>query len=202
MHRGRSRASQQAGGRDGPLRPGWEASERSESPPFVAGELAADFEAFYARHRNTVARTLALGFNDPDLGFEAADEAMVRAYRNWSEVSRYANPEGWVFKVGLNWGRSWLRRRLTATVKAPLLVGRRTSPTIEELATDPDLARAVASLKQDHRIVVVLRFERDYTVTQIAETLGVAEGTVKSRLSRALDLLAGELATTRPEEHR
>ena len=35
-----------------------------------------------------MARTLALGFNDPDLGFEAADEAMVRAYRNWSAVSQ------------------------------------------------------------------------------------------------------------------
>lgn len=107
-----------------------------------------------------------------------------------------------MFRVGLNWGRSWIRRRLTATIKAPMLVDHGPPPTIEDLASDVDLARAVARLKPDHRIVVVLRFERDYTVAQIAETLGVAEGTVKSRLSRALDLLAGELAATEPEEQR
>lgn len=202
MYRGRSKAVQRAGGRIGPVRSCSEESRSAESPPFVAGDLAADFETFYARHRDTVARSLALGFNDPDLGFEAADEAMVRAYRNWSEVSRYDNPEGWVFKVGLNWGRSWLRRRLTATIKAPLLVDHHRSPTIDELAADPDLARAVATLKRDHRIVVVLRFERDYSVAQIAEILGLAEGTVKSRLSRALTVLAGELANTRTEEQR
>jgi RNA polymerase sigma factor (sigma-70 family) len=202
MYSGPSRASQEAGGRIGPARSCSEAGQGTESPPFLAGELAADFEAFYARHRDSVARTLALGFNDPELGFEAADEAMVRAYRNWSKVSRYDNPEGWVFRVGLNWGRSWMRRRLTATIKAPMLVDHGKSPTIEDLATDPDLAQAVAALKQDHRIVVVLRFERDYTVAQIAQILGVAEGTVKSRLSRALNLLAVELAATRPEEQR
>lgn len=203
MRQGRSRASDGAGDSGGADGPWPEAEGRPESPPFVAGELAkADFESFYTRHRDGVARTLALGFNDPELGFEAADEAMVRAYRSWAKVSGYDNPEGWVFRVGLNWGRSWIRRRLTATIKAPMLVDRSPSPTIEALASDPDLARAVAGLKQAHRIVVVLRFERDYSVAQIAEIMGVAEGTVKSRLSRALKLLATELATMEPEEQR
>ncbi len=87
-------------------------------------------------------------------------------------------------------------------VVVPGHLGRLRGVLCPDLASDLDLARAVAGLKQAHRVVVVLRFERDCTVAQIAGILGVAEGTVKSRLSRALDLLAGELAATEPEEEQ
>ena len=168
----------------------------TSSIPFQVDDAAlANFEEFYAQHRDAVAQTLALGFNDVELGYESADEAMARAFRSWSTVSEYDNPEGWVFRVGLNWGRSWLRRRVTASIKAPLFVERRV-PTIEELAVDPDLQTAIAELMPKQRIVVALRFHHDYSIPQIAEALDVAEGTVKSRLNRAMKLLATRLATT------
>lgn len=89
---------------------------RTGSAPFRV-EPADGFEVFDAEHRDAVARTLAFAFNDRELGFEAADEAMVRAYRDWAKVSTYGNPEGWVYRVGLNWGRSSLRRKMTATMR-------------------------------------------------------------------------------------
>lgn len=139
---------------------------------------AGDFERFYEQHRDSVAHTLAFAFNDQDLGYEAADEAMVRAFRRWTEVSTYENPEGWVFRVGLNWGRSWIRRRVTATLKAPILAAERPTARMEELAADPDLAAAIGRLRPDHRVVIVLRYQRDWTVAQIATALGVTTGDV------------------------
>lgn len=171
-----------------------------EAVPFRVENDVASFEDFYAKQRDSVARTLAFAFNDPELGFEAADEAMVRAYRAWPEVSGYENPEGWVFRVGLNWGRSSIRRRFTATMKAPMVAAERRTESIEDLAADTDLAAAIASLKRDHRVVVALRFQRDYSIAQIADVLGIAEGTVKSRLSRALKRLGAILAATESEE--
>lgn len=162
--------------------------------PGTAVVTTRGFESFYAHHRETIARALAFAFNNRDLGYEAADEAMARAFRRWSSVSSYSNPEGWVFKVGLNWGRSSVKRRFTALIKAPMLLAVDSrAGTIDEMAPDPDLARAIAGLGHDHRAVVVLRYFLDYSVAQIAEVLNVPEGTVKSRLSRAMDRLAAEL---------
>lgn len=183
----------------GSARPGTSPGPEAELIPFQVDQDAVpaqSFESFYAGHRDSIAVALSFALNDRDLGFEAADEAMVRAYKRWGEVSGYSNREGWVFRVGLNWGRSWIRRRLTAVLKAPMImVEETTSAAVEDLASDTDLAAAVASLSHSARAVVVLRYQLDYSVTQIADVLGIPEGTVKSRLSRATKRLEAELGS-------
>jgi RNA polymerase sigma-70 factor (ECF subfamily) len=56
-----------------------------------------------------------------------------------------------------------------------------------------EVGAAVARLSRDHRIVIALRFWRDLTLEQVAETLGLSLGTVKSRLHYALAALRTEL---------
>ncbi len=148
------------------------------------------FDDFYQGCRDQVARTLALTLGDEELAFDAADEAMSRALERWAEVRTYANPEGWVYRTGLNWARSWLRRRRRGAVK-DLLVA---SPdrTVDR-TVDTDLVAALDRLPDKQRSVVVLRFYRDWTTEQTAEALDIAPGTVKSRLNRALTRLQHEL---------
>ena len=161
--------------------------ERGHDQPVMAWST---FEDFYRIHRDSVARTLALTLGDGELGFEAADEAMARAYERWGQVQVYANPEGWVYRVGFNWARSWLRRRKRGAAKDPLVA----SPEWwVDRPIDTDLAAAIAELSDDHRAVVVLRFYREWSVEETADALDVAPGTVKSRLSRALDQLQAAL---------
>ncbi|MFT7599071.1 MAG: RNA polymerase sigma factor (sigma-70 family) [Acidimicrobiales bacterium] len=158
------------------------------SPSFGPAPLA--FELFYAQHRDSVGRMISLTLNDDSLGFEAADEAMARAYERWTTVAGYTNPEGWVYRTGLNWARSFLRRRKRGKTKDRLTA---LPSSIESRPADADLRRALATLNDDQRAVVVLRFYRDWTVEQTAEALGIAPGTVKSRLSRALQQLNSQL---------
>jgi RNA polymerase sigma-70 factor (ECF subfamily) len=47
----------------------------------------------------------------------------------------------------------------------------------------------VRNLSRDHQVVIVLRFWNDYSLQEIAETLGVPVGTVKSRLNHAIGAL-------------
>ena len=173
----------------GAIRSGLTVSAAEGTPATGAGPIdavAVRFEDFYATHRDELARALGLALRDSALGAEAADEAFARACQRWGQVSAYANPQGWVFRVGLNWARSWLRRVRRERERRPLLAQPHAT---EDRARDVDLERALATLNDSHRAVIVARFYLDWSVAETADALGIATGTVKSRLSRGLEQL-------------
>jgi RNA polymerase sigma factor (sigma-70 family) len=142
------------------------------------------FERFYAESWQIVYRALVVGIGDSDLAREAVDEAMVRAYERWRTVSTMANREGWVYRVASNWAMSRLRRRRLRFRTASSVAA-----THDPDVVDPKLLKAVRGLSQRHRDVVVARYLLDMSESATAQALGIPEGTVKSRLSRALDEL-------------
>lgn len=162
---------------------------RPEGP----AEAHLNFDKFYLQHRDQIARALSLSLRNADLGAEAADEAFVRACQKWAEVSTYNNPQGWVYRVAMNWARSWLRRTRRERDKRPLLLNHE---LIEDDVVDVDLERALGGLSPSHRTVVVARFFMEWSVDETADALGIRPGTVKSRLSRALVQLANDLSDT------
>ncbi len=144
-----------------------------------------DFDTFFERHHADMVRALTLALGDADLGRDAAAEGFVRALQHWSTVSGHSNAAGWVYRAGLNWGRS--RWRKTRRERFGLLVdGEADTPA----PRDETLLRALRQLSVDHRTVVVGRYYLDWSEAQLSDGLDIAPGTVKSRLSRALTQLA------------
>jgi RNA polymerase sigma-70 factor (ECF subfamily) len=146
------------------------------------------FEDFYRGTYPQLVRALVLALGDRELGREAADEAMARTYQRWQTVHSYNNPEGWVYRVGLNWGRSFLRRVRRERVGVFADVAEHA-----DSAADPALDRALAALPAKQRSVVVARYYLDWSTEEIAAALRIPQGTVKSRLHRALEALEGPL---------
>jgi len=145
------------------------------------------FRIFYEGSRDRLYRALALALGDVDDAADAIDEAMTRALERWDEVARYENPAGWVYRVGLNWGRSVQRRR----GRMPRSSLSRES--YEMSLPEPDLADAVAALPHRYRTVVVARYYLQWTPAEIADALRVPGATVRSRLKRALHRLRRQM---------
>ncbi len=163
------------------------ATSHDQARPEPVTDARPEFVVFYRQAYPGVARALAATLRDRELGIEAADEAMARCYARWSTVRNYANPEGWVYRVGLNWGRSWLRR-VRRRRGDPMPVACDIGPV-----ADPALHRAVAELDISLRSVVVCRYLLDWSVAQTAAALNLRPGTVKSRTHRALGQLQANL---------
>jgi len=164
--------------------------------PVVAGASADSFESFYAATADRVYRALAVTLGDSHLAREATDEAMARAFVRWRQVAAVENPGGWVFRVGLNWATSW-RRKLRRERALP--EAEHGLPVV--LPAEPDGADAMAALARlgvAARAVVVCRVLFGLSTVETAKVLHVAEGTVRSRLSRAMTVLRRELS----EENR
>ena len=154
----------------------------------VVRSESAEFSEFYRAHWRGVARGLALTLGNADLASEATDEAMARAYPRWATIRSYDNPAGWVYRVGLNWARSY-HRRVTRLIP----FAHHATVDLDPVA-DPAIRDALLRLDIKQRSVVVCRLLLDWSVDETAAALEISPGTVKSRLHRALQILESTLA--------
>ena len=163
-----------------------------------AGAESEGFEAFYLREYRAVVQ-LAYALSGSRLAAEdIAQEAFLRAFRDWDHIH---HPSAWVRKVAVRRaGRTAHRRILEAGALARLLAGR--GPTVAELPEDDaEVWRAVRALPRRQAQVIALRYVADAPVAEIAQTLGMAEGTVKAQLHRAREALAVRLVTAWEDDH-
>jgi RNA polymerase sigma-70 factor (ECF subfamily) len=117
---------------------------------------------------------------------DIAQEAFLRAHRDWQRVGRYQHPGAWVQRVAANLATSALRRRLIEPGRWPVLGPR--EPSLVELPTSQaDFWRAVQSLPRRQAQVVALHYLEDLSVVEVARVLGCAEGTVKTLAITGVD---------------
>lgn len=142
-----------------------------------------DFAEFFAEAepRLRVALVSSLGL---ELGQEASAEALAFAWENWERVLATRNPIGYLYGVGRNKARAMNRRR--------------SRPLFEVLSVDPPwvepaLPGALARLSERQRTVVMLLYCFDWTLSEVAETLGTAKGTVQLHARRAMSKLRADL---------
>jgi RNA polymerase sigma-70 factor (ECF subfamily) len=146
------------------------------------------FDAFYRASRQRLFACLYAVTGDPAEAQDAVHEAYARAWQRWSKVGDYGDPEAWVRTVARRiavsrWRRT--RNRLAAHRRAgapPPLPG----PGPDSVA----LVTALGQLPVAQRTAIVLHHLVGLPVAEVAVETGVAEGTVKARLSRGRRALA------------
>jgi RNA polymerase sigma-70 factor, ECF subfamily len=142
---------------------------------------AEAFTVFYTGAHPTVRAAVRATVGDAPLADDATDEAFVRAAERWEQVRQMANRDGWTYRVAVNWATSW-RRKLA---RRPTRPAEELDRAHRDRYPDLDLAEALTALPLDQRQMLVLRYALGCSVREVADLLGVAEGTVKSRVHRA-----------------
>ena len=166
------------------------------------GEVAA-FEQLVAEHTNDVYALLYRLTSDPEEARDLAQETFLRAFQSISRFRGDANLKTWIYRIAVNQARNrwrwWRRRKRDLTVSLDATDDRHSQPLGATLrnddAVDPEqetlakeregqLREALLSLRRSYREAVILRDVEGFSYEEVAATLQISIGTVKSRISR------------------
>lgn len=169
----------------------------------VEGELASGDEAGerFLRLANgeldRAYRLAGLILGDHSEAEDATQEALLRAWRSSASLRDSAAFQAWFDRILVNVCRDRLRSRgkvrLIAIDDAVSVAAGR--DPFRNIADRDQVLRAMVSLEDDLRILILLHYWADLTLDGVARRTGWPVGTVKSRLHRALAEMRRELAS-------
>jgi RNA polymerase sigma-70 factor, ECF subfamily len=161
-------------------------SPTDEIPPF-AREVGSQFERLYADFQTPILNYVYRLVGDPAVAEDLTQEAFTRAWRARLQLPAIENPRAWLYRIATNAARDHLRRRSLLTW-LPLLGNevRLADEGIEDANLEAErMRRALLRLPPDYRVPLVLYTCQEFSVTEIAESLGLSPDAVKQRLVRA-----------------
>ena len=151
------------------------------------------FDALMGPHLEPAFRFAFGLLHDREAAEDAVQESALKAWRKLGNLRAGSDPRPWFFGIVANQcrttarGRWWSVLRLSAPPKAG-----ETSPENQALGA-VELRRALAQLRPERREALVLRHYLDLPIEEVARITRVPIGTVKSRVSRAIDQIRPHL---------
>ncbi len=164
---------------------------------YRAGDALA-VELFVHAHQQAVYRLALSILDDPAEADEATQDSLVAAINALDSYRGESAFTTWLYAITLNVCRARLRKRgsrerLIQALHAIFRLKGETEIHPEEAAirneADAAVLQAVNKLDEKHRLPIVLRYYNDFSIAEIANLLGISEGTVHSRLYTARERL-------------
>jgi RNA polymerase sigma-70 factor (ECF subfamily) len=164
---------------------------------------AMAYERLVAEHSSDVYALLFRLTSDAEEARDLTQETFLRAFQSLDRFRGDASLKTWMYRIAINQARNrwrwWKRRRRDATVSldatdeygtrplaATLASQNSPSPEQQTLAREREaqLREALGGLRRSYREAVILRDVEGFSYEEIAQTLQISIGTVKSRISR------------------
>ena len=160
------------------------------------------FEILVRRHQDTTFNLIYRFLGDYDEASEAAQEVFLSAYKSIQQFRGDASFSTWLYRIAFNHASS---RRKSLNSKRQRQVSLDDNLVLVDCGANPEnsaeqkeiqqcVQQALNSLDGDDAQIILLRDLQDVSYEDIAETLDVPVGTVKSRLHRARQALRASLA--------
>jgi RNA polymerase sigma-70 factor (ECF subfamily) len=156
-------------------------------------EKDSAFEDIVRRHQSMVFSLAYHFLQDPAAAEELAQDVFIQLYHHRTSIQSPAHLVFWLRKVAVHRSIDHLRRRPPREVSLDEMAEVGADPTPDDPLLSAKLRQLVAALPPKARMVLILRFQEDLELHEIADTLDMPVNTVKSSLRRSLAVLQAKL---------
>jgi RNA polymerase sigma-70 factor (sigma-E family) len=152
-------------------------------------------EQLYAAHYRRLVRLSVLLVGDPETAEEVVQDSFVAMHGRWRSLREPDQGLAYLRQTVVNRSRSVLRHRGVRARHAPTAVPDLPGADEDALASErrAQVLEALRALPDRQREVLALRYYLDLTEAQIAETLGISRGAVKTHASRGVAALRAQM---------
>ena len=141
--------------------------------------LLMEFRSLYQEHHQYVRNVIYWMVRSDDID-DLVQDTFVKAWSNLKNFNNESSFKTWIHRIGVNTAYDYLRKN-----KKPVLVTSYKKAREEDLSEKDLITKALMSLEFKYRELLVLSYKFEYTNKEIADIVGLKEGTVKSRLHTA-----------------
>jgi RNA polymerase sigma-70 factor (sigma-E family) len=166
-----------------PAPPGRTAAPRPREP---FGQDDTGFRDYVTARSGSLLRMAYLLTHNQADAEDLVQAALAKTYRAWGRIEDPAALDGYVRRAMVNTHISWWRRRRLEEYPTDDLPEQAVADHAADSELSDALRRALDRLPSRMRAAVVLRYYEDLSEPEIAEILGISQGTVKSTVSRAV----------------
>ena len=163
-------------------------AECNETVEYLAQQASKGDEECFVKLCNLLKtklfRTAKGVLGNESTALDAVSEAVFRAYKNIKRLREPKYAETWFIRILLNAANDFYRRQ-----KHEILMEAVPESAYYDNHSEMEFAQMIASLQPELREIISLKYYSDYTLNEISNILKIPEGTVKSRLNRALNIL-------------
>ena len=163
-----------------------------------AGNDAA-FEELYHRFARRLKGFFFLQLGgDEELAADATHDVFLRAYEARNRYQEGKNVSTWLFTIAYNICRNHYRSnayetQLSATLDTEPISDEQIEVQLDAAALDDALAQVLSELPPPLHQLFSLHYQEELTIPQVAEIVGIPEGTVKSRLHKTMNIIRKKL---------
>jgi RNA polymerase sigma factor (sigma-70 family) len=156
-------------------------------------QVAKRLEETFSRHQDELLGMLYYVVGNAEDARDALQDAFVKCWKHRDGLAEIQNLRAWIFRVALNTGRdlrgtAWNRRSQPLQEGETLLAATDPKPDAQAVQNErlALLRRAIGQLRPEEQEVFLLRQDGQLTYDQIAETISIPLGTVKTRMRLSL----------------
>ena len=151
-----------------------------------AARIDADFREFVRTRGRALLQSAYLLTGNLADAEDLVQSALAKTFQAWNRIEDHKALDGYVRRAIINTHISWWRRRRVDEYPTAEVPDQPVADTSGNRELHDTLQRAIDRLPQRMRAAVVLRYFEDMTEAEVADVLGVSQGTVKSTVSRAV----------------
>jgi RNA polymerase sigma-70 factor (ECF subfamily) len=158
-----------------------------------------DIETLMRDYGNDVLRTAYSYVKDKHTAEDIFQDVFIKVYKNLESFRDESGIKTWIIRITINTAKDYLKSAYSQKVvpmmdfKEDMITSEDDFEEVENRDRDEMIRKIVMGLPDQYREVLLCIYYHDMSVADTAKSLGIAEGTVKSRLFRAREIMKNKL---------